>query len=302
VSKPRYSGTWKEQILKAIAIDGALWWNEIREVTGLDEYPLNKALAELFQDGVIEKQPDRSYWVDYDLYNEYRSYYGSKSPKKPEPTITIDIPEPENIEPLTQDKLIKRVQEWVNFKKSSNPNLKLSSNHIHLKGDLLSSISEEIIEHGEKEILLVNPYVEKCHITEKLIHACRRKIEVKLIANSPERDFYESLRKKSKIEYHKIPLDGGLKLYYNNTAHAKLLIVDGKIAVVSSMNLYGGSTAGNLWETGIVSIDPNNVRQIQDSFRELEAEPATKPVTDQMLSKLMEDISQKMSAFKMKSS
>jgi len=302
VSKPRYSGTWKEQVLKAIAVDGALWWNEIQEITGLDEYQINRALAELFQDAVIEKQPDGSYWIDYDLFHEYRSYFGNpRGPQKPEQIITQPSPVNEGAVPPLQDKLVGRVLEWVAFKRGSNPNLELSSNHLHLKEDLLSSISEELIEYAENEILLVNPYVEKCHITEKLIHACRKKINVMLIANSPEKDIYDNLRKERKIEYHKALLDSGLKFYYNNTAHAKLLVVDGKVAVVSSMNLYGGSTSGNLWETGILSIDLKNVRQIRESFRELEAKHDTKPVTEQLLSKLLDDVTRKISATKSKS-
>ena len=67
----RYWGSWKGQVIKAISIDRASTWSEIRDATGLSEYSLNTALSEMFDAGLLEKI-DGNYRVSYDLYKEYR--------------------------------------------------------------------------------------------------------------------------------------------------------------------------------------------------------------------------------------
>lgn len=51
--------------------------------------------------------------------------------------------------------------------------------------------------------------------------------------------------------------------------HTKLIIVDKTVALVSSMNLYSGSTAGASWEAGIVTIDNSVINQIIQSIQGL---------------------------------
>jgi phosphatidylserine/phosphatidylglycerophosphate/cardiolipin synthase-like enzyme len=297
LSKPRYSGTWKEQVLKAIAINGALWWADIQKVTGLDEYPLNRALTELFQDEVIEKQPDGSYWIEDDLFQEYKAYYDTQlNQQSSETTDTSKVISIVKAEPVSQDKLINGLQEWVKFQKRKDTSLELSSNHIYLKGDLLSSLTTEIIEHSEREILVVNPFVEKCHLSDKLVQACRRGVKVTLITNSPKKDF-EGNRKIRKIEFHKAMKDAGVNLHYNDSTHAKLILVDGKVGSISSMNFYSDSTGGRLWEAGVISIDEKNVTRILGSFKEIETSAETNPVLDDILTELLDDARKKRPAF-----
>ena len=82
---PRYWGTWKGFVLKAIAFEGKLSWKEIQQSSGLDSYDLNQALSELFALDIISKTND-TYWIeDYELYKEYKNYCektGQKIPKK----------------------------------------------------------------------------------------------------------------------------------------------------------------------------------------------------------------------------
>ena len=42
-----------------------------------------------------------------------------------------------------------------------------------------------------------------------------------------------------------------------------------------SMNLYSESIAGKLWEAGIASIDPNNVKLALDTYQQLLSDPYT---------------------------
>lgn len=64
-------------VIKAIAVDGARTWSDIRDSTGLSEESLNKALSEMFDIGILEKMPDGTYKVSYDLYSDYRAFSNS---------------------------------------------------------------------------------------------------------------------------------------------------------------------------------------------------------------------------------
>ncbi len=46
-----------------------------------------------------------------------------------------------------------------------------------------------------------------------------------------------------------------MTILYDNQIHAKILVIDGKVAIVSSMNLYSASSGGFTEEAGIVTID-----------------------------------------------
>ena len=71
---PRYWGSWKGLILKAIAINDARTWSEIRASTGLDTGKLNKTLSELLASNLLSKTGD-TYWIeDYNLYKEYKVF------------------------------------------------------------------------------------------------------------------------------------------------------------------------------------------------------------------------------------
>jgi hypothetical protein len=47
----------------------------------------------------------------------------------------------------------------------------------------------------------------------------------------------------------------GVELFYNINVHAKMFVLDKQGVSSSSMNMYSDSTAGKLWEAGIVSVD-----------------------------------------------
>ena len=72
---PKFFGSWKGMVLKAIAVDGARSWGEIQRATGLESEDLNQTLYELFQVDVLSKRGE-GYWIDdYDLYTAYLEYY-----------------------------------------------------------------------------------------------------------------------------------------------------------------------------------------------------------------------------------
>ncbi|MHA2315013.1 MAG: phospholipase D-like domain-containing protein [Candidatus Hermodarchaeia archaeon] len=62
----------------------------------------------------------------------------------------------------------------------------------------------------------------------------------------------------------------------DNTVHAKLLVVDRRVAIVSSMNFFAASTAGQSWEAGLVSVDETVVENITDTIMKLKEEAESK--------------------------
>ena len=94
--------------------------------------------------------------------------------------------------------------------------------------------------------------------------------EVILITRPPQKTNNYSDRKE---EYHRIIADSGVKIMYNKSVHAKLLVLDRAVAIVSSMNLYSTSTAGTSWEAGIVTIDDRVVEPITNSILKLIENP-----------------------------
>jgi phosphatidylserine/phosphatidylglycerophosphate/cardiolipin synthase-like enzyme len=97
-----------------------------------------------------------------------------------------------------------------------------------------------------------------------LIEASRNGINVQIITRPPEDRLPEYLKKKQ--DYHSKLKQEGISLFYDAKVHAKLIVVDRAIAIVSSMNFYADSSAGVSWEVGLVSINQNVANSIANSF------------------------------------
>jgi len=69
-----------------------------------------------------------------------------------------------------------------------------------------------------------------------------------------------------KEKQHKVLRERGVRVAYNPRVHAKLIVVDKAVAVVSFMNLTGLSTGGSSWEAGLVTKEYTVVESIVDSM------------------------------------
>jgi len=75
--KPQYLNSWKGQVLKAIIIDNAKTWIDIKYHSRLSESQLNQALAELFDVLIIHKTRNNTYKVtDPEIISDYKRYFG----------------------------------------------------------------------------------------------------------------------------------------------------------------------------------------------------------------------------------
>ena len=97
-----------------------------------------------------------------------------------------------------------------------------------------------------------------------------KKVRVVLVTHPPEE---KNQFPKDRQEYHKILKEEGVKLIYNKKVHAKLLVIDRAVAMVSSMNFYGGSSGGVSWEAGLVSIEDTVVENVANSILRLAEKP-----------------------------
>ena len=149
----------------------------------------------------------------------------------------------------------------------------MDNNHFYLKGTHLDELSKKLITRAESEVLVVNPFVNQCDLSDTLRQASNRGIKVRLITRPPEERKF-NLRKIKK-EYHSTLKQEGVTLIYNRQVHAKLIVIDRAVAILSSMNFYSGSSGGASWEAGIVTLDENVVEPIIDSILEILERPET---------------------------
>jgi hypothetical protein len=254
VDEPRYWGSWKGRVIRAIALDHAFSWGEIRDITGLSPKSLNQVLAQLFDSKTIKKKENGDYWVSKDLYKEYNNYIqnASKDEVFTEKRVKISTEQ--------QSNLIGQIDEWIDL---HGLNISLKPEHFFIDGKHLDALSNYLIDNSKKEVLVINPFVDRCNMTESLIQAQKEEKKVILVCRPPNKSDNYYLNKK---EYHEIIRSSGINLTYNKIVHAKLMVLDRSVAIISSMNLYSGSTAGASWEAGIVSTESTVVESVMDAI------------------------------------
>jgi phosphatidylserine/phosphatidylglycerophosphate/cardiolipin synthase-like enzyme len=193
--------------------------------------------------------------------------------KEPEPktnsSVVAKAPEipVQNSPAKSEDTVIQWLVQWVADKPIS---LSLESKQFFLSGMELEALPRDIIGKAQDEILVTSPYVDSCHVATALERASvERRVKVKVVARRPT----TAKSNASKVECHTNLRKKGVYIHYNNQIHSKIIIIDRKITIISSMNLYSGSTGGATFEAGIVSFD----KQVVDSSSKYIDELLEKP-------------------------
>jgi phosphatidylserine/phosphatidylglycerophosphate/cardiolipin synthase-like enzyme len=146
------------------------------------------------------------------------------------------------------DTLIQWLIHWASDKPIS---LSVESKQLFLTGMELEELARDIIGKAHDEILVTSPYVDSCHLATALQRAVERRVKVKVVARRPTTAKMDALKAECQANLRK----EGVVIHYINQIHSKIIIVDRRITIVSSMNLYSGSTGGATFEAGIVSFD-----------------------------------------------
>jgi len=236
ISEPKFWSSWRGRIIRAIVLDGIYTRKEILETTRLTKDQFEQALQELFQTELIVETGKDRFWVNSsELCNEYRSHW----------------------EEIKQA-LVNWVNEWRRQEKVDT-----ERDHFFLEDKLLDKFSENLIENAKSEILVASPYVEQCHISNSLILMSKKAVNVRLVTRNPAEQQYQH---EKKMKYLSKLAQGGVSIAYDESIHAKLIAVDRRIAVVSSMNFVAASSGGASWEAGLVTVEGNVVQSVARSI------------------------------------
>lgn len=226
IKKPNFWDSWKGRIIRAIVLDGLYTRDKILKRTRLEEEQFEQAFNELFQNQLLTENYEGRFWVNSRELCKEYRAYFNK----------------------LQERLVDWVNQW-----RLHENVESKLNHFYLEDRLLYEFSEKLIENANVEILVSNPFVKKCHISKALKTVSKKGINVELIT-------------RSNSEYLKELSENGIFFTYDESAHAKLIVVDRCVGIVSSMNYYAGSTGGELWEAGLVTIEEAVVESIIDAM------------------------------------
>jgi len=188
----------------------------------------------------------------------------TKEPEKPIQKVSI----PEKVD----DILIQWLLQWVSAKPIR---ISVESKQFFLEGLRLEELARDLIEKAKDEILVTSPYVDSCHPITLLTESKDRRVNVRIVTTRPKKDKDDF----KKVECHALLRKKGVNIHYINTIHAKIIIIDRKVAIVSSMNLYSGSTGGGLLEAGIVSFDSNVVESATKYILDLLAKTESPDIT-----------------------
>jgi phosphatidylserine/phosphatidylglycerophosphate/cardiolipin synthase-like enzyme len=223
---------------------------------------LKRALSELYNLEILEKSNGLYRVVSLEIYQEYKSFITRHESEK-----TVKFVEDK------QKDLVQWIDKWREVKSLE---FSLKSKHFFLEGRHLDDFSKSLISKAESEVLVVNPFVHQCGLSDTLREASRRGTKVKLITRPPDDKTNDYLEKKQ--EYHSTLKEEGVILTYNKQIHAKLIVVDRAVAILSSMNFYSASSGGASWEAGLVTAEKTVVEAIANSILELLERPETKEI------------------------
>ncbi len=268
--EPPYYGSWKGRVLEAIAVENLRSWNDILVYTELTRENLNAAMSELYDLQLIEKKEEGVYWItDIDVVRQYRAYF-----EDTEDYRTPLIQHEENAK-VTLEKVLPKDENIANFivkwRAFKNLSFSLDARHFFLEGTYLDDLSKDLIRQARREVLLVNPFVEECHLSNTLIDAVANNAKVIVITRNPSDNRRDNRPEviKEKLDYHETLKKEKIIINYDRRIHAKLLVVDKQIAVISSMNFYSFSTGGSSWEAGMISIDEAIVNSVYKTIHQL---------------------------------
>lgn len=257
--------TEKGEVLKAIVNWGAKTFQEIESIFNqaviYQWTDLHILLGELIQEGDVYLSNSGEYSVrpelelDYQYFEEHMDEW-LEPPEKWEYPDNYEEPEPKYPDIISSTKL------WLKLEK---PEISLRKDHFFLEGHYLDSFTKFIITKAFNKIIVVNPFIDHSMPIQLLIKARRDGRTVVLITRSSTKSHIKKL--------HASLEKAGISLLYDKNLHAKILLVDDLLAVVSSMNFIHNATAGITWEAGIVTVNKEIVDSIYSSIADLNPQP-----------------------------
>jgi hypothetical protein len=260
---PKYFGTWQGKVLQAIMLHGnePVNFNMLMEETGFHPKGLKMALAPLHQNNIIHYDGRNYTLIDEEIKKQWTKFLASNSQSNinsSQQAVSKSLPQ--------EVGLIQWIVQWRDMRNLTFP---LESKHFFLEGEYLDELARVLIGKAQKQVLVTNPFIDSCHLTKALETAASRKISVKAVARRPKNIPEDATKRECQTALKKI----GMQIHYDNQIHAKVIVIDNLVAIVSSMNLYSASSGGFTKEAGIVSIDEKVVASVSKYIQDILSKP-----------------------------
>jgi hypothetical protein len=253
--------TEKGDVLSAIVIYGANTFSEIEFILSQTSFErwteLHVLLKELIQEGDVVLNEAGEYRARAELEEDY-SYFEQHMDEWLEPPIYMGEPEP--VEQVTRryPDIVSTTESWIQLQK---PEIVFKQEHFFLEGHYLDSFTRFLLTKAFNTIIIVNPFIDRSTPTQLLIKAKRRGKTVVMVTRPSNKAYMKKLH--GWLEHE------GVKMLYHKDLHAKIIIIDDSLAIVSSMNFMQRATAGITWEAGISTVNKDIVDSIKASLADL---------------------------------
>jgi phosphatidylserine/phosphatidylglycerophosphate/cardiolipin synthase-like enzyme len=191
---------------------------------------------------------------------------------------------------IKQNKLLDQIKELEINKKKLNLDLEKSKEAytfvVTTPNEASNTVYGEIrreISQAKKEILISSPWIT--HIVEELSSFKKKKgASIKIITRLIKEDIKKGITDLEKFRVLKDIF--GADIRYNNDLHAKMVVMDNKVAIISSANLTKKGLSVN-YEAGICLKDVDMVAKVARFFNEVWEE--SKPLTKQAIKNVLSD-------------
>jgi|SRR3989338_5747334 len=189
---------------------------------------------------------------------------------------------------IEQNKLLKEIRDLEEDKKRLKLDLEKSKEVYtfivttpnEASNTVYGEISREIAA-AQQEILICSPWIT--HIVDELSSFkkidSKKKINIKIITRLIREDIQKGITDLDKFRILKD--DFGAEIRYNNDLHAKTLIIDNSVAIISSANLTKRGLSVN-YEAGVcLRKDQSTIAKVAQFFNDIWKE--SKPLTEEAI-------------------
>jgi phosphatidylserine/phosphatidylglycerophosphate/cardiolipin synthase-like enzyme len=194
---------------------------------------------------------------------------------------------------IKQNKLLDQIKELEINKKKLKLDLERSKEAYtfvvttpnEASNTVYGEISREL-SNAKKEILISSPWIT--HIVDELSSFKKKegknKIDIKIITRLIKEDIKKGVTDLDKFRVLKDNF--GAEIRYNNDLHAKMVVLDNSVAIISSANLTKKGLSVN-YEAGICLKDKNMANKVAQFFNEVWKE--SKPLTQQAIKNVLSE-------------
>jgi len=192
---------------------------------------------------------------------------------------------------IGQNKLLEQIRELEEDKKKLKLDLEnsrktynfvVTTSNDEASNTVYGEISREL-SMAQQEVLICSPWIT--YLLEELSSLNKKsnkKINIKIITRLLKEDIEKGLTDLDKFRVLKETF--GAKIKYNNNLHAKMVIIDNSVAIISSANLTKKGLSVN-YEAGVCLKDKNEVNKVTQFFNDIWKE--SKPLTQQVIKNVL---------------